>query len=193
VAKAGKFWNSPEFLQDGGSVVLDMLYEMPFDPKAQMISVMEQWIKKNTYRTDILRGEYSAKSFSVRCSGQRFIFFTGRFELDAGDCCISSIDHYFQSSQMWDPEWLDTDECNLRMPGESFPLPEQCELEPDTWWCYRTRPDSSRDPEWFIFSYKEGKLFSRHFRRVFGPGSVDDEQFRNAGRDQFHILQAITY
>ena len=192
VAKIGKFWNSPEFVNNA-TVIIDILYEMPHHPKAQLISVMERWIQKNTDEFKFLRDEDDIKSISLRCSGQRFMFEMGRFELDVGEYCIHSINNYFLATPMWDPEWLDSDECNLRMPGESFPLPEKCELEPDTWWCYYTRPHRNGDPEWFIFSYKEGKLFSRHLRRVFGPGSVDDEQFKNTEEDQWDIVQAITY
>jgi hypothetical protein len=191
--RVGKVWNSPEFVHDSYCDVAEMLDELPHNPKAQIISVLESWIREKTSGCEFLR-EKNYMSFSVRSSDQRFLFFTGRFELDLENYAISSIDKYSLAAHMWDPERLDFDECNLRMPGESFPLPENCESESDTWWCYRTRPRfRNDDPEWFIFSYKEGKLFSRHFRRVFGPGSVDDEQFKNTGRDQFNEIQRITY
>jgi hypothetical protein len=83
---------------------------------------------------------------------------------------------------MWDPEWLDTETMNLRMPGESFPLSQKCTFEPDSWWCYHSHSRNVMDdPEWYLFSYHEGKIFSRDFRCVFGAGSSDDEHFKNRG------------
>jgi hypothetical protein len=97
------------------------------------------------------------------------------------------------------------EDINLRIPGESFPLSEECVSDSDTWWCfYTTEPDDnfdtwfseprySDDPDRYIFNYREGKLFQRHFRRVFRPGSLVDESFKNSGEDQWEQVEVINH
>jgi hypothetical protein len=91
------------------------------------------------------------------------------------------------------------------MPADPFPLSEECVSEPDSWWCfYTTEPDDdfdtwlgeprySDEPDWYLFNYREGKLFRWDLRRVFGPGSLEDEFFKNTGESQWSVVEAINH
>src|SRR5271170_7366258 len=158
MARVGRFWKSPDFF-DRFELGEEMLGQLPRCIKVELITVMQEWIQKNTHDRSVFyrSGENYSTNFSVRGDSGRFIFWTGRFKTEGELFALNSVESYSFTEQRWDPEWLDTETMNLRMPGETFPLSEKCTFEPDSWWCYHSHSRNGMDdPEWYLFSYHEG-------------------------------------
>jgi hypothetical protein len=213
VPRVGKFWKNPEGWNSelGMEVIDDMLCQLPRRDKAELFTVLEDWIKErsddyhsimgygnrrfpNTKQFSVRHGSFDRKSNKSR----RVIFEPGRWRMKGSCFRIESIETYSPSDIDWDPEGYPIADINLRMPGESFPLSEECVSESDTWWCfYTTEPDDDFDTwyseDWYMFNYREGKLFRTHFRRVFGPGSLEDESFKNSGENQWEQVEVINH
>jgi len=185
MARVGKFWKSPLFLDDCDLVREILSSNIGQYNRIEFLSILEGWFKEQCGDNASWRG-YDHRTFSVRCSDERFIFTMGRYHLEEDEehgFEVVSVEQYFKANQMWDPEGQDHDTMNVRMPESPFPLPEECEFEPDTWWCYHAGRDRTDPDEWYMFSYKEGKLFARGFRILFGPNPVEGEYFNRRKED----------
>jgi hypothetical protein len=195
MARVGKFWKSPEFLDDCDLVPEILSSNIGQYNRIEFISVLEGWFKEHCLDESGFRGRYDRQTFSLRCADERFIFTMGRYrwlgdlledpeDSDLDDPFkVDSVEGYFKAGQMWDPEDQDHDTMNVRMPESPFPLPQECEFEPDTWWCYHAGRYRYDPDEWYMFSYKEGKLFARGFRILFGPNPVEGEYFNRREKE----------
>jgi hypothetical protein len=95
MARVGRFWKSPDFFE-WYELGEEMLGELPPCIKVELITVMQEWIQKNTHDRSVWcrSGEDYRTDFSVRGDSGRFIFWTGRFEMEGERFVLESVDSY---------------------------------------------------------------------------------------------------
>jgi hypothetical protein len=183
VADIGEFWKNPLVANDF-YLIHDILPVLPKASQAVFLCLLEDWVRGYCLHP----GEGAPKPvvdvIMKISTGHRSLHFkTGREWVQGEDTYIYSVVGYCSAPQPDDDASEDSemevvfDEVNI----EDTALPK--DLSTSWWWLYL---ESHRDKqEWYLFSYKEKKMF-------MGPEGVERRFAASADFTEFTSLEAAT-